>query len=68
VYEAAKEALGGNRSGYQWLPTAGAGALATVVNDAIMTPVDVVKQRLQASGAHVCHESCAPAGSCTVLL
>lgn len=47
VYEHAKQLLGGNRAGYQWLPTAAAGAIATTVNDALMTPVDVVKQRLQ---------------------
>lgn len=47
VYEYAKETLGGNRQGYQWLPTAAAGAIATVVNDGLMTPVDVIKQRLQ---------------------
>ncbi|KAF8055036.1 SPAC8C9.12c [Scenedesmus sp. PABB004] len=47
VYEAAKERLGGNRAGYQWAATAGAGAVATVVNDGLMTPVDVIKQRLQ---------------------
>jgi hypothetical protein len=29
------------------LPTAAAGATATILNDAAMTPVDVVKQRLQ---------------------
>eukprot|EP00882_Tetradesmus_deserticola_P018377 GHRQ01019740.1.p2 GENE.GHRQ01019740.1~~GHRQ01019740.1.p2 ORF type:complete len:181 (+),score=42.19 GHRQ01019740.1:849-1391(+) len=47
TYEQAKQLLGGNRQGYQWLPTATAGAIATVVNDGLMTPVDVVKQRLQ---------------------
>uniref|UniRef100_A0A383WH93 Mitochondrial carrier protein n=1 Tax=Tetradesmus obliquus TaxID=3088 RepID=A0A383WH93_TETOB len=47
TYEQAKQLLGGNRAGYQWLPTAAAGAIATIVNDGFMTPVDVVKQRLQ---------------------
>lgn len=47
TYEQAKQLLGGNRQGYQWLPTAAAGAIATIVNDGFMTPVDVVKQRLQ---------------------
>jgi solute carrier family 25 iron transporter 28/37 len=47
TYEQAKQLLGGNREGYQWLPTAAAGAIATIVNDGFMTPVDVVKQRLQ---------------------
>jgi hypothetical protein len=47
VYERAKESFGGNDVGYQWLPTAAAGATATLVNDAFMVPVDVIKQRLQ---------------------
>lgn len=47
MYEYAKELLGGNRQGYQWLPTAAAGVAATVVTDGLMTPVDVIKQRLQ---------------------
>eukprot|EP00879_Flechtneria_rotunda_P018405 GHRR01019307.1.p1 GENE.GHRR01019307.1~~GHRR01019307.1.p1 ORF type:complete len:291 (+),score=94.23 GHRR01019307.1:733-1605(+) len=47
IYERAKEVFGGNKKGYQWLPTAAAGATATIVNDGIMVPVDVIKQRLQ---------------------
>ena len=47
TYEVAKEGLGGNRGGHQPLATAGAGATATIVADAVMTPADVVKQRLQ---------------------
>ena len=47
TYEGAKEALGGNRPGHQVLATGAAGALATVAADAVMTPLDVVKQRLQ---------------------
>lgn len=47
VYEHAKELFGGNRQGYQWLPTAAAGATATLVNDGFMVPIDCVKQRLQ---------------------
>lgn len=47
VYEKAKALYGGHNEGYQVTATAAAGATATVVNDAIMTPVDVVKQRLQ---------------------
>lgn len=49
TYEAAKELLGGNRRGQQWAPTAAAGATATLVHDAVMTPWDVVKQRMQVS-------------------
>ena len=47
TYELSKDRLGGNRPGHQPLATAAAGSLATVVNDGIMTPADVVKQRLQ---------------------
>lgn len=47
VYEVSKEKLGGNRPGHHLLATAVAGAVATVANDGIMTPIDVVKQRLQ---------------------
>lgn len=47
AYEASKEAFGGNEPGYQVVATGAAGIIATLVNDTIMTPVDVVKQRLQ---------------------
>jgi hypothetical protein len=47
TYEAAKNLLGGNREGHHPVAAASAGAAATLVNDAAMTPVDVVKQRLQ---------------------
>jgi hypothetical protein len=49
VYELAKEGLGGNRGAYRHHPAIAAfsGALATVVNELVMTPVDLVKQRLQ---------------------
>ncbi len=49
VYELAKEAMGGNRGATKHHPAiaAAAGALATVVNEMVMTPVDLVKQRLQ---------------------
>lgn len=43
----AKEAFGVQRSTHAPVATAAAGAFATVVNDALMTPGDVVKQRLQ---------------------
>ncbi|KAG2437655.1 hypothetical protein HYH02_011036 [Chlamydomonas schloesseri] len=51
VYEAAKEALGGNREGLHPVETATAGCVATVVNDLLMTPVDSVKQRCQLEGS-----------------
>ena len=47
TYEVAKQSLGVQRSSHAPLSTAAAGAMATVVNDALMTPGDVVKQRLQ---------------------
>ena len=47
AYEASKEAFGGNQPGHQVVATGAAGVIATLVNDTIMTPVDVVKQRLQ---------------------
>jgi solute carrier family 25 iron transporter 28/37 len=53
VYEAVKEKLGGYKAGHNPLISGFAGATATAFNDAIMTPADVVKQRLQ-----VCRELC----------
>jgi len=47
TYEAMKITLGVERSMHAPLATAASGAVATVVNDAIMTPGDVIKQRLQ---------------------
>lgn len=47
TYEVAKQRLGVQRSSHAPLSTAAAGAFATIVNDALMTPGDVVKQRLQ---------------------
>lgn len=47
VYEASKEALGANSAGHTPLPAAISGAFATVLHDGVLTPMDVVKQRLQ---------------------
>ncbi|KAH9555003.1 hypothetical protein CY35_08G092200 [Sphagnum magellanicum] len=47
VYEVCKQKLGGNEKGYHPLAHGAAGALATVASDAVFTPMDVVKQRLQ---------------------
>lgn len=47
VYEAAKERLGANRPGHHPIAAAAAGAMATTLHDAVLTPMDVVKQRLQ---------------------
>lgn len=47
VYEQAKHTLGANRQGHHPLKAATAGALATISHDLVMTPLDVVKQRMQ---------------------
>jgi solute carrier family 25 iron transporter 28/37 len=47
VYEAAKENLGVNQPGHHPLGAAAAGACATTMHDLIITPMDLVKQRLQ---------------------
>eukprot|EP00803_Ostreobium_quekettii_P000592 evm.model.scf_649.1 EVM.evm.TU.scf_649.1 scf_649:5955-12306(+) len=47
TYETAKKLYGGDRPGHQVFATGLAGATATIVQDAVMTPADVVKQRLQ---------------------
>ena len=47
AYEASKQKLGGNQPGHHVLATSVSGVVATFVNDTIMTPLDVVKQRLQ---------------------
>ncbi|KAF9614580.1 hypothetical protein IFM89_019327 [Coptis chinensis] len=47
VYEVSKEKLGGNRPGHHPLAHAASGVLATTASDVVLTPLDVVKQRLQ---------------------
>lgn len=47
VYEAAKELLGANEPGHHPLAAGAAGSFATMLHDAVLTPMDVVKQRLQ---------------------
>ncbi|KAL5727123.1 hypothetical protein ACHQM5_000353 [Ranunculus cassubicifolius] len=47
VYEVCKEKLGGNRPGHHPLAHAASGVVATTASDAVLTPMDVVKQRLQ---------------------
>lgn len=51
TYELAKQGLGGNAAGHHPMATAVAGSVATIVNDGIMTPSDVVKQRLQVANS-----------------
>eukprot|EP01018_Ginkgo_biloba_P004583 Gb_38633 [translate_table: standard] len=47
VYEVCKEKLGGNLPGHHPLAHAMSGILATIASDSVLTPMDVVKQRLQ---------------------
>ncbi len=47
VYEWSKEVLGANRAGHQPVAAAAAGVLATTLHDAVLTPLDLVKQRMQ---------------------
>ncbi|KAI5076263.1 hypothetical protein GOP47_0008328 [Adiantum capillus-veneris] len=50
VYELCKERFGGNEKGHHPLAHGTAGIVATVASDAVFTPMDVVKQRLQLPG------------------
>ncbi|KAH9306750.1 hypothetical protein KI387_011154 [Taxus chinensis] len=47
MYEVCKEKLGGNRHGHHPFAHAAYGVVATIASDAVFTPMDVVKQRLQ---------------------
>ena len=47
VYEYSKAKLGVNQPGHHPIAAAAVGAAATVTHDAVLTPMDVVKQRLQ---------------------
>lgn len=47
AYEMTKEHLGANRPGHHPIASATAASIATIISDGLMTPVDVVKQRLQ---------------------
>ncbi|MCL7046514.1 hypothetical protein MKW94_011231 [Papaver nudicaule] len=47
VYEICKKKLGGNEPGHHPLLHAASGVVATTASDAVLTPMDVVKQRLQ---------------------
>jgi len=47
AFEAAKQALGADGPGHHPLAAGAAGVVATALHDAILTPMDLVKQRLQ---------------------
>ena len=47
IYEVAKDRFGANRRGHHPMAAAASGAVATIAHDAVMTPLDVVKQRMQ---------------------
>ncbi len=51
-YEAAKRHLGSSRTSHTPFANAMAGVCATLAHDAISTPMDVVKQRLQVYNSH----------------
>lgn len=50
TYEKCKEIFGANDLGHQPISVAAAGACATIAADALMTPFDTIKQRMQISG------------------
>eukprot|EP01029_Cantina_marsupialis_P009478 TRINITY_DN2205_c1_g1_i1.p1 TRINITY_DN2205_c1_g1~~TRINITY_DN2205_c1_g1_i1.p1 ORF type:complete len:351 (+),score=84.72 TRINITY_DN2205_c1_g1_i1:110-1162(+) len=47
IYESAKQILGANKEGHHPIAAGSAGIIATLAHDAIITPMDVIKQRLQ---------------------
>jgi hypothetical protein len=55
VYEWVKDRLGGNEAGHSSVLAGIAGGVATCVNDAVMTPADVIKQRLQVRCGKLCN-------------
>ncbi|CAM8997161.1 unnamed protein product [Rhodiola kirilowii] len=54
VYEVCKERFGGNKEGHHPVAHAAAGVVATTASDAVLTPMDVVKQRLQLPKSPYC--------------
>jgi len=60
TYEIVKQALGCNTPGYHVLGNAISGGCAIMVHDSIVTPLDVIKQRLQVyNSSHTYVFSCA---------
>jgi len=51
TFEYVKRKTGGNEPGHHLLTNAMGGAAATMAHDAVVTPVDVVKQRMQVHGS-----------------
>ncbi|CAK9052184.1 Mitoferrin (Mitochondrial substrate carrier family protein F) [Durusdinium trenchii] len=47
IFEQSKMSFGADQEGHHPLAAAAAGALATIAHDSIMTPMDLLKQRLQ---------------------
>jgi solute carrier family 25 iron transporter 28/37 len=52
TYEFIKDRLGGNEPGHHPIAAGIAGAMATCAHDAVVTPLDLVKQRLQLYNSH----------------
>jgi len=52
TYEFCKKRLGGNVDGHHPLRNGAAGICATLVSDAILTPMDAVKQKMQLRAKH----------------
>ena len=65
VYEAAKKGLGETAAETSFAGAAAAGATATIISDACMTPFDVIKQRLQVCSCHA-QSSRIPAASASL--
>lgn len=49
VFEASKRALGADKDGHHPVQAAASGAMASISHDVLMTPFDLVKQRMQLS-------------------
>ena len=62
VYEISKEKFGANLQGHHPFAAAASGACATVAHDLFMTPLDVIKQRLQLG----CHNGVVDCARCIV--
>jgi len=52
TYEFCKRQFGGNKEGHHPLRTGSAGICATIISDAVLTPMDAVKQKMQLGARH----------------